>query len=112
MSCAGFPSACDLNVVIEIQRSGAVEDSLAGRAKSWTTIEPTWCKWEDNGGGEGGYAGGRRSTTSHTIYVRFTDLRASDRIKRGSVIYNIDYVTNVKQRNVWLKVGLQEGVPA
>ena len=112
MSCSGFPSACDLRTVVEIQRSGSTTDELGGRIKSWSTIESPWCKWVDSGGSEGSYAGGRRSTTSHTIYVRKTDLKASDRIKRGNVIYNISYVTDINQRGVWLKVGLEEGVPA
>lgn len=112
MSCVGFPSACDLRTAIEIQRSGTVEDSLGGRSKSWTTIERPWVKWTDNGGSESSYAGGRQSTTSHTIYLRKTNLLASDRIKFGNLIYNISYVTDINQRGVWLKVGLQEGVPA
>jgi SPP1 family predicted phage head-tail adaptor len=111
MSCDGFPSSCELRTLVNIQRATPSEDALGGRLKSWTTIESPYAKWEDGGGSEGSYAGGRRSTVGHTITIRKTDVKASDRIELNGVAYNITYIGDIKQRGVWLKIGLTEGVP-
>lgn len=111
MACNGLPSVCDLRTSVNIQRATTSTDALGGRAKSWTTIESPWVMWEDGGGSEGSYAGGRRSTVGHSVTLRKTDLLPSDRIERNGVVYNITYVSDIKQRGVWLKVGLAEGVP-
>ena len=111
MSCSGFPKACDLRTSVNIQRATLGEDAIGGRVKSWATIESPWVAWESNSGSENMYAGGRRSTSAHTITLRHTDLLASDRIEKDGTVYNIVFVLDIKQRGVWLKVGLAEGVP-
>ncbi|UOF83022.1 head tail joining protein [Caudoviricetes sp.] len=110
MSC--MPSTCEFRTRIELQRFTSTADSMGGRSKAWTTIETPWADVREGGGSEGAYAGGRRSSNGWTATIRFTDVTAKDRAVIDGKVFNIASVQDVKMRHQFMKLSLQEEVPA
>lgn len=110
--CNGLPTACDLRTLLTVERVSATPDGRGGRTRVWSTHETVWASVAEGGGGEGTYAGGRRSTADYAATIRYTDITAKDRVIYEGGVYNIAFVVDIKMRRQWLKIGLKLGEPS
>lgn len=109
MSASTFPSACDLRTRIEIQRFTESVDAIGGRSRTWGTIETCWASYEEGKGKEISFADGKKSIVWATLYIRYTDITAKDRILIDGLPVNISSVNDIQRRKMWLKITLEEG---
>jgi len=88
---------------VTFQTQVTTVDTMGQRNDTWTDIVKTRADIDNTAGREFDQTSGEHSKTSTKIWARYQDrlsgLKQSDRVLHGTVIYDIQSINNVRERN-------------
>jgi len=88
---------------VTLQSQVTTVDTMGQRNDTWTDIVKTFAAIDNTGGTEVDKTSGEYSKTIAKILIRYQDrlsgLKQSDRVLHGTVIYDIQSINNVRDRN-------------
>lgn len=110
MSCCNGLSAGKLRNTINIQRFIANITDAGGCDGNWETYATIRAYMQALSGSERLKAMRLESKTTHKFSIRYRDdITAANRIEYFGRIFNILYVLNLEEKNMWLEIGCEEG---
>jgi SPP1 family predicted phage head-tail adaptor len=113
MKCCEY-SAGMLRTPVQFQRLVRTADGAGGFAQSWQAIKgaPTRAHVKSMSGNERFASARVEATATHKVTIRFfVGLTEADAVVFDGRRANIRFINNVEQRNRWLVLDVQTGVP-
>lgn len=89
---------------VAIQSKSTSTDAYGQALDSWTTLRTVWAQIQPTTGREYERAAQMVADITHTITMRYCEVEPSNRLVRGSSIYQIKYVINVDELNHYVQL--------
>lgn len=96
--------AGDLKHLVEIQRYTETKNSFGETIAEWYTVTMKRASISPISGKEYFVSKQVNAETTHRVYMRYTDLKTSDRLVYDGRIFNIESILNHKEQNVSLEI--------
>lgn len=96
--------AGDLKHLVEIQRYTQTTNDYGEVISDWYTVTTRRASVSPISGKEYFASKQVNAETTHRVYMRYTDIKTSDRLVYDGRIFNIESVMNHKERNVSLEI--------
>jgi SPP1 family predicted phage head-tail adaptor len=104
--------AGNLRKRITVQSRSAATDTFGAQLEQWTDVIDLWADISPGAGRETFSAGAVQEQVSHVITIRWpgpaVSITPSCRVKYGVRVFNVEYVSNVDERNRTLTLGAVE----
>jgi SPP1 family predicted phage head-tail adaptor len=113
MKCGDY-NAGMLRTIVQFQRLARTSDGAGGFTQTWANLAgaPTRAHVKSMSGGERFASARVEATATHKVTVRyFAGLTEADVVVFNGLRANIRYIDNLEQRNRWLVLDVQTGVP-
>ena len=112
MSC-GVAEIGELRTRLVIQTKTRTTDSMGGGTVTWATFSTVWGSVEQKGANEAFWAKHLEHRVTHKIVIRYLSGVTSDmRISYGSRFFQIKGIMNWEEKNRYLILNCEEGIPA
>jgi SPP1 family predicted phage head-tail adaptor len=103
-----------LRTIVQFQRLVHTSDGAGGFTQSWQNISgaPTRAMVESMNGGERFASARIEATATHKITIRyFASITETDAVLFKGKRANIRFINNVEERDLWMVLDVQTGVP-
>ncbi len=98
---------------IAIETKTRVTDGMGGGTITWANFSTVWSKIEPRSANETFWAKHLEHRVTHKITIRYlAGVTSEMRIVFGARVFQIKGVRNLEERNRWLVLDCEEGVPA
>ena len=105
-------SAGELRHRVTIQWPTKAADEAGGFSTTWADLATVWAAIEPLSGRERFHAQSQNMSVSHRVRMRFlAGVTAEHRVIFGGRFFNVRSVINQGERNRWLILDCEEGVP-
>lgn len=106
-------SVTTLNRVIIIQTPTRTSDEFGGGTVTWATFSTVWSHINPKNAREDFHSKHLEHRVTHEITIRYlSGVLSNMRISYGSRIFQIKGIMNVEEKNQFLILKCEEGVPA